>query len=384
VSAPSLPWLAALAAEVLDQPTADALAAADVDRLRRVIDVTANHAGDPIDEAGCLLWAIGTLRPLTRRNGRLAVLAADLHLTEHGMTLATGNGKHVRKLLDGMATAHVEQQEVIAWVREHTDMPEMAERKGRMFERFTDRARQSLALAHEEAAALGHNFIGTEHLLLGMLSEGTGVGAVILNEMGMTLDGTRAKTAELIGPVSEHTEPLAGQYPFTPRAKKVLELSLREAISLHHNYIGTEHMLLGLIREGDGVGAQLIKLACDRPDALEMLRRKVTDTIGVAATIKCSFCGKTQKQVRKLIRGSSASICDECVEMCNQIIIEELGDSLPDHPRESAPESTPQAPRCPSCRRSPLSAAVHVLKVGDDDIRLLACASCGAVVTTLS
>ncbi len=110
-----------------------------------------------------------------------------------------------------------------------------------MFERFTDRARRVLVLAQEEARLLNHNFIGTEHILLGLIHEGEGVAAKALESLGISLEAVREKVEELIGPASG---PSAGSPPFTPRAKKVLELSLREALQLGHNYIGTEHMLL--------------------------------------------------------------------------------------------------------------------------------------------
>ncbi|MDA8027117.1 MAG: ATP-dependent Clp protease ATP-binding subunit [Actinomycetota bacterium] len=130
-----------------------------------------------------------------------------------------------------------------------------------MFERFTDRARRVLVLAQEEARLLNHNFIGTEHILLGLIHEGEGVAAKALESLGISLEAVREKVDELIGPA---TTPAAGSPPFTPRAKKVLELSLREALQLGHNYIGTEHMLLGLVREGEGVAARvLISLGAD-------------------------------------------------------------------------------------------------------------------------
>src|SRR6476646_8013101 len=130
-----------------------------------------------------------------------------------------------------------------------------------MFERFTDRARRVLVLAQEEARLLNHNFIGTEHILLGLIHEGEGVAAKALESLGISLEAVREKVEETIGPAGSST---AGSPPFTPRAKKVLELSLREALQLGHNYIGTEHMLLGLVREGEGVAAQvLVNLGAD-------------------------------------------------------------------------------------------------------------------------
>jgi ATP-dependent Clp protease ATP-binding subunit ClpC len=130
-----------------------------------------------------------------------------------------------------------------------------------MFERFTDRARRVVVLAQEEARMLNHKYIGTEHILLGLIQEGEGVAAKALESLGISLDAVRQQVEEIIG---QGEQAPTGHIPFTPRAKKVLELSLREALQLGHNYIGTEHILLGLIREGDGVAAQvLVKLGAD-------------------------------------------------------------------------------------------------------------------------
>ncbi|MFC5338814.1 ATP-dependent Clp protease ATP-binding subunit [Leucobacter denitrificans] len=130
-----------------------------------------------------------------------------------------------------------------------------------MFERFTDRARRVIVLAQEEAKLLNHNYIGTEHILLGLIHEGEGVAAKALEQLDISLDAVRAQVTEIIG---TGQQPPSGHIPFTPRAKKMLELSLRESLQLGHNYIGTEHILLGLIREGEGVAAQvLVKLGAD-------------------------------------------------------------------------------------------------------------------------
>ena len=130
-----------------------------------------------------------------------------------------------------------------------------------MFERFTDRARRVIVLAQEEARMLNHNYIGTEHILLGLIHEGEGVAAKALESLGISLEAVRQQVEEIIG---QGQQAPSGHIPFTPRAKKVLELSLREALQLGHNYIGTEHILLGLIREGEGVAAQVLnKLGAD-------------------------------------------------------------------------------------------------------------------------
>ncbi len=142
-----------------------------------------------------------------------------------------------------------------------------------MFERFTDRARRVVVLAQEEARMLNHNYIGTEHILLGLIHEGEGVAAKALESMGISQEGVRAQVIEIIG---EGQQSPTGHIPFTPRAKKVLELSLREALQLGHNYIGTEHILLGLIREGEGVAAQVLtKLGAD----LNRVRQQVIQLV---------------------------------------------------------------------------------------------------------
>jgi ATP-dependent Clp protease ATP-binding subunit ClpC len=124
-----------------------------------------------------------------------------------------------------------------------------------MFERFTDRARRVVVLAQEESRLLGHNYIGTEHLLLGLLAERAGVAARALQSLDITLDAAREQVKEIIGPGAQEPR---GHIPFTPRAKKILELSLREALKLGSEVIGTEHLLLGLVDEGAGVGAQIL------------------------------------------------------------------------------------------------------------------------------
>jgi ATP-dependent Clp protease ATP-binding subunit ClpA len=132
-----------------------------------------------------------------------------------------------------------------------------------MFERFTNRARHVVVLSQEEARLLNHNYIGTEHILLGLLGEPESIAGTVLASFGFTLEGARAEVEQQIG--RGHKE-LSGHIPFTPRAKKTLELSLREALSIKHNYIGTEHILLGLIREGEGVAAQIMRERTDLTD----------------------------------------------------------------------------------------------------------------------
>src|SRR6187549_1021179 len=149
-----------------------------------------------------------------------------------------------------------------------------------MFERFTDRARRVVVLAQEEARGLNHNYIGTEHILLGLIHEGEGVASKALESLGISLEAVREQVQEIIG---QGQQAPTGHIPFTPRAKKVLELSLREALQLGHNYIGTEHILLGLIREGEGVAAQvLVKVGAD----LSRVRQQVIQLLSGYAGAK--------------------------------------------------------------------------------------------------
>ena len=146
-----------------------------------------------------------------------------------------------------------------------------------MFERFTDRARRCVVLAQEEARLLDHNYIGTEHLLLGLTREGEGIAAQVLLRMDVSLERVRDSVEKRIGRGSSSP---SGHVPFTPRAKKVLELSLREALHMGHNYIGTEHLLLGLLREGEGVAAQtLAELGVELPAVSEAVLELVAASV---------------------------------------------------------------------------------------------------------
>lgn len=217
-----------------------------------------------------------------------------------------------------------------------------------MFERFTDRARRVLVLAQEEARLLNHSFIGTEHLLLGLLHEGDGIAARVLNQQQITLVAAREKIEVSIGPSDG---PSIGSPPFTPRAKKVLELSLREALQLGHHYIGTEHILLGILREGEGVGARTLvemgaTLDATRDVVLTLLsglppedpafpppstrsgRRLLlgprrwgqvaVGTLRPGAPNACSFCGRQPPESGQLFAGAGASICEHCVRQWSE------------------------------------------------------------------
>jgi ATP-dependent Clp protease ATP-binding subunit ClpC len=163
-----------------------------------------------------------------------------------------------------------------------------------MFERFTDRARRVVVLAQEEARMLNHNYIGTEHLLLGLINQGEGKAARALDSLGISLEAVRREVKDV---VSEGEAAPTGHIPITPRGKKVLELALREALQLGHHYIGTEHILLGLIREGEGVAAQVLqKLGADldrvRQAVLQVLSKDfvATERPGEELGPRCPTC----------------------------------------------------------------------------------------------
>jgi DNA-binding CsgD family transcriptional regulator len=218
-----------------------------------------------------------------------------------------------------------------------------------MFERFTDRARRVVVYAQEEARMLGHNYVGTEHILLGLIHEGEGVAARALEAMSISLDSARQRVEEIIG---QGQAAPTGHIPFTPRAKKVLELSLREALQLGHNYVGTEHML-GLVREGEGVGAQVLQ---ELGESLQQVR---TTTI-------------------RLLAGYTASAQEPAG-----------GDTFrttTEFSSEAPPEGRlTQDPRCPRCStKLAETLTVKELEVEVDDeqkkVRIAYCGLCGSAL----
>jgi ATP-dependent Clp protease ATP-binding subunit ClpC len=206
-----------------------------------------------------------------------------------------------------------------------------------MFERFTDRARRVVVLAQEEARRLGHNHIGTEHILLGLIHEGEGTAAKALQALGVSLEAARQQVEETIG---RGTEPLSDHIPFTPRAKKVMELSLRESLQLGHDYIGTEHILLGLIREGDGVAAQvLVILGAD----LSRVRRQVIQLLEGPAGGEAG-----QRFSRRLLgpRVEASEILGRLDSIASRLaaIERHLGLTWPPRPAAGAAPEAPAAP----------------------------------------
>ncbi len=251
---------------------------------------------------------------------------------------------------------------VVRWLTRHRRAGSCGTRRGagknrgRSFDRFTERARHAMRLAQEEAQRLHHNYIGTEHLLLGLLREGEGVAAHVLTHLGMDLEQARQAVEGIVGR-GEHL--VSGEVGLTPRAKHVVELAVDEAQRLHHLYIGTEHLLLGLLREGEGVGAGVLErfglsLQEVRANILQVLGEQrrpllvcslrliagpsgvyVCDECVAALShgpeapqeeqgLRCSFCGKDQQHVPYLAIGPHrVNICQACLTLCREIIAEE-------------------------------------------------------------
>ena len=287
----------------------------EVDTVLRLVDADAARAalagavgGGPGPAAAALLGGLLRGRVLPRGNQRVALAAALQQLALDGWDLDLDPPEAIRDLLAGVAAGTVGQAELNDWVaarlrplpggaeagvdddKEAGMFQRLAGRRrrrggagsrggGRMFERFTDLARKAVTDAQDEARELGHNYIGTEHLLLGLLREPEGIGTRALASLDVSLEDVRARVERIIG---RGKGAQSGHIPFTPRAKKVLELALREALKLGHNYIGTEHIVLGLVREGEGVAAQvLVELGAELPrvrqQVVQLLAARVRD-----------------------------------------------------------------------------------------------------------
>jgi ATP-dependent Clp protease ATP-binding subunit ClpC len=214
-----------------------------------------------------------------------------------------------------------------------------------MFERFTDRARRVVVLAQEEARMLDHNYIGTEHILLGLAHEGEGVAAKALERLGISLEAVRQLVEEIIG---RGKQAPAGHIPFTPRAKKVLELSLRESLQLGHDYIGTEHILLGLVREGEGVAAKvLVRLGAD----LNRVRAEVVKLVHGGQDEAEEFGPRLSSPVREFmlreIQSTLRSIEKRLTAIERQLGLTEGPSAAPDDPAAPASDDPAAAPGDP-------------------------------------
>jgi prophage maintenance system killer protein len=280
--------LVVIAARTLELEPADALDLLDLEAAEAALADARRHCDrDPV-EVGAAALLVGLVRhqPLAHGNQQVALLATLQFLALHGWDLDLDPPAATRKLVDGLGAGTVGPQEVQAWLgarlRPYAKEDGMLQRLTRRrrncmdiptaegpFERCTERARRSVNLAQEEARGLGHNYLGTEHLLLGLLAEGQGVAWRVLDDLGISAVRVRGEVEAIIG---RGPGTPVGPIPFTPRSKKVLELAQREAKGLGHNYVGTEHLLLGLVREGEGVAAQVLaRLGAERARVVQQI-----------------------------------------------------------------------------------------------------------------
>jgi hypothetical protein len=266
-----VPDLVVVAARVLELDPDAALDLVDLDVAGRAVAM-ARCAGPPEEAAARLLRALLHHRPLATRNAEVAVVATLQFLALNGRELVIDRPEALRDLVRGLSAGSLSQRDAASWLgaridryRSHKEEAGVRKRISRLWGEQepcrSPRERRSVELAREEARELGHNYVGTEHLLLGLIREAEGFAARALTHVNVDADAVRQEIVTIVG---RGTEPGAGSPAFTPRAKKVLALSEREARRLSTSWIGTEHLLLALIREGEGLACQiLVKLGVD-------------------------------------------------------------------------------------------------------------------------
>ena len=271
--------LVVIASQTLGEDSQTVLGRLDVTAAETALAETMPDGGinDPAACAAGLLSALIRHRPLVRGNEVVAVAAMTTFLAVNGWQAELDPAGAFPALLTDLASGQLPEADLTAWLSDHVfpssglpagEAPSKEERmhgwlpgrrrparKKGLFRRFTPEAREVIISSQEEARRLQHNYIGTEHILLGLLRDGNGVAAQALHALGITGEGARQQVLDIIG-VGQ--QPPSGHIPFTPRAKKVLELALRESVRMGHMYIGSEHILLGLVREGSGLAAQVL------------------------------------------------------------------------------------------------------------------------------
>jgi ClpA/ClpB-like protein len=325
VTSLDLAGLVLVASRTLDLEEVVTLALTDLDAAAEVLAQAQKCPGHPERQAATLLHGLVRRRVFGARSGEVALVAALQLLALEGREAGDlGPPGAVRELLAGIADGRVGTDELTAWLEGSTTGWRME-----MFERFTDRARKVTVDAQAEARRLGHGHIGTEHLLLGLLGEPESVGTRALVALGLSLDGLRAEVERAAG--RGEGSP-TGHIAFTSRAKKVLELSLREALGLGHNYIGTEHILLGLIREEEGIAAQVL---AGHDAHLDRVRQEVVRLLALGAT------GRTGvRPSREALRADIDALYEEIVRLAREV--HRLTELLREHgiePDQGSPRS---------------------------------------------
>jgi hypothetical protein len=304
VTSLDLAGLVLVASRTLDLEEVVVLAVADLDAAAEVLARAQKCPGGPERQAATLLHGLVRRRVFGARSGEVALVAALQLLALEGREAGDlGPPGVVRELLAGIAGGQVGTDELTAWLEGSTTGWRME-----MFERFTDRARKVTVDAQAEARRLGHGHIGTEHLLLGLLGEPGSVGTRALVALGLSLDGLRAEVERAAG--RGEGSP-TGHIAFTSRAKKVLELSLREALGLGHNYIGTEHILLGLIREEEGIAARV--LAGHDAD-LDRVRQEVVRLLALGAAGRAGT-----RPSQEALRADIDALYEEIVRLSREV-----------------------------------------------------------------
>jgi hypothetical protein len=291
VSIPDVADLITIAARVLEIDAAEALDLIDLTAAEAALCEARNRSGEPAAQVAAALLA-GLIRhsPLVRGNRQVALLAVLQYLGRQRLGLDLQPAATARDLIAGISAGMLAEPAVAAWIssrlrcqqskevwtmkrltrRGNCEQLELTARVGK-FPHFTDRAYRAVTMAEAEAAGLRHNYVGTEHLLLGLLGTGDGVAAKVLAGLGVNADEVRSEIEQIIGCGSAAP---TGPSPFTPRSKKVLDLATREARRLGHHYVGTEHVLLALVREGEGLAAQILgRLGTDRAGVVQATLR---------------------------------------------------------------------------------------------------------------
>jgi prophage maintenance system killer protein len=267
----SVPELLAVATRVLRASPVDVVESTDLDAVATALEETSDAGDDPAAAAAALLRGLLRRRPFVRANRRVAVAATLQMLALNGWDLALEPARTDR-LLDEIAHDTVpaaRRTELLCAMLRPLRTQRVSFGEARMFERSTDRVRRVVVVAQIEARRLHHEYIGAEHILLGLVAEHTSRGGQVLGQLGVAIDAARAQVRELAG--TGRRAPKA-HLPFTPQAKRILELSMREALGLGDSHLGTEHLLLGLVRESESGGARvLVKLGVD----LEDVRQRV-------------------------------------------------------------------------------------------------------------
>ncbi len=317
MSIPDVADLVTIAARVLDIDAGEAVDLIDVPAAEAALSGARSSHGEPAEVAAALLTGLIRHRPLQRGNRQVALLAVLQLLGRHGLGLDLQPAAAARDLIAGITTGTLTGPAVTAWItgrlrpqhgKEARVMKRLTRRghceplpvtaRAAKFRHFTDRAYRAVTSAEAEAAGLRHNYVGTEHLLLGLLGIDDGAAAKVLTRLGVSAPDVRSQIEQIIG---RGTAPPAGQPPFTPRSKKVLELANREAKRLGHNYVGTEHLLLGLAREGAGLAAQILgRLGADRAAIVEALSPVLS---GADPT--------SREQRRRLLTAELTAVLDE-------------------------------------------------------------------------